>query len=344
MRRTVLTVTALLLFWQGAAAQEVPFFEHTTELRHAYALDLVGLHLDVLELGVPEEDDTDDAAEADDPAEAVEEGEEGEEGLLETALPLMAGTLAEQDEALLGRLEVALTAAEGGDATAAEEARGLVSEIEGVLIPEALRGDASFRAARLALLSSLEPGVGEGYEEAAQGETEAYYIGYTGLQRAEAMWRGLEGELTGDKENIERAFGVLGALMPSPEPPERFSDPEDAEVAVNDIIFGLEALTGVTLIPRDFAAMLGTIGAHVSEGCGAAAAGNTRLALEWTTAAAFFYDAYLVGTLQTLAPEPDARIGEELGELLEEPVSERTPERCENLSAAFAEASRVFGG
>jgi len=340
MRRTVLTVTALLLFWQGAAAQRVPFFEHTTELRHAYALDLVDLHLDILELGVPEDAAANDAAEGEDQAEA----EEGEEGLLETALPLMAGTLAEKDEALLGRLEAALTAAEGGDAAAAEEARGLVGEIEGALILEALRGDASFRAARLALLSSLEPGVGEGYEEAAQGETEAYYIGYAGLQRAEAMWHELEGELTGDKENIERAFGVLGALMPSPEPPERFSDPEDAEVAVNDIIFGLEALAGATLIPRDFAAMLATIGAHVSAGCGAAAAGDTRLALEWTTAAAFFYDAYLVDTLQTLAPEPDARISEELGELVDEPGSERTPERCENLSAAFAEASSVFGG
>lgn len=348
MRRTIFTVTALLWFWQSAAAQEVPFFEHTTELRHAYALDLVGLHLDILELDVPEDaddtaDDTDDAARGEDQA-GAEGGEEGEEGLLETALPLIAGTLAGQDEALLGRLGAALKAAEGGDEVAAEEARGLVSEIEGILIPEALRGDASFRAARLALLSSLEPGVGEGYEEAAQGETEAYYIGYTGLQRAEAMWRELEPELDGDKENIERAFGVIGALMPSPEPPERFSDPEDAEVAVNDIIFGLEALTGTILIPRDFAAMLEAIDAHVSEGCSAAAAGDTRLALEWTTAAAFFYDAYLAGTLQTLAPEPDARISEELGELVEEPDSDQTPSRCENLSAAFTKASRVFGG
>lgn len=338
-----------------ASAQDAvpvtPFFEHSTELRHAYALDLVRLQLDILELDVPEDDAEDEATAGEDQAEdeatgeeaAEREEEEGEEGLLETALPLMAGSLAGQDEALLGQLEAALAAAEGGDA-AAEEVRSLITGIEGVLIPEELRSDVSFRAARLTLLSSLEPGVGEGYEEAAQGETEAYYIGYTGLQLAKAMWAELEGELTGNKENIERAFGVLGALMPSPNPPERFSDPEDAEVAVNDVIFGLEVLTGATLIPRDFAAMLDAIDAHVSEGCSAAEAGNTQLALEWTTAAAFFYDAYLVGTLQTLAPEPNARINEELGELVEDPDSEQTPSRCENLSAAFVEASRVFGG
>lgn len=344
MARIILTLTGALLVGGMAGAQEpqVLFLEHPTELRHAYALDLVGLHLDILELGVPEEDDAEEEAEA-----AGGEGEEGEEeeaGLLEIALPLMAGSLAEQDGALLERLETALSANETGDGAVAEEARGLITEIEGVLIPEELTGDVSFRAARLALLASLEPGVGEGYEEAAQGETEAYYIGYTGLGRVKVMWTELEPELEGDKENIERAFGVIDSLMPTPELPERFSDPEDAEVAVNDVIFGLESLTGAALIPRDFAAMLDAIDTHVSEGCGAAEAGNTRLALEWTTAAGFFYDAYLTDTVGMLAPEADGRIGEVLAELVEEPVSEGTARRCETLSAAFREARGVFGG
>lgn len=345
---------ALLWSLQNATAQEVQeavFFEHPVELRHAYALDLVGLHLDILELNVPEEDDEEqgaggeeaEAVAADDETAEGEEGEE-EEGLLETALPLMAGSLAEQDADLLERLETAVAAAETDDDTAAEEARSLIAEVEGVLIPEELSSDVSFRAARLALLSSLEPGVGEGYEEAAQGETEAYYIGYTGLQRAKEMWAELEPELEGNKENIERAFGVIDELMPSAELPERFSDPEDAEGAVNDVVFGLESLTGATLIPRDFGAMLNTIETHVSEGCSAAQGGNTQLALEWTTAAAFFYDAYLAGTLETIVPEPHARITEELEELVEEPNSDQTPSRCENLSAAFSEASSVFGG
>lgn len=321
----------------GAQEPQVPFLEHPTELRHAYALDLLGLHLDILELGVPEEDDAEEEAEA--------AGGEGEEvGLLEIALPLMAGSLAEQDAALLERLETALSATETGDGAAAEEVRGLITEVEDVLIPEELTGDVTFRAARLALLASLEPGVGEGYEEAAQGETEAYYIGYTGLGRVKAMWTELEPELEGDKENIERAVGVIDSLMPSPELPERFSDPEDAEVAVNDIIFGLESLTGAALIPRDFALVLDAVSTHVSEGCGAAEAGNTRLALEWTTAAGFFYDAYLTDTVGMLAPEADGRIGEVLGELVEEPVSEGTARRCETLSAAFGKARGVFGG
>lgn len=332
MTRTLVSLAgALLAGMAGAQEPQVPFLEHPTELRHAYALDLLGLHLDILELSVLEEDDTEEEA---------AEGEE--EGLLEIALPLMAGSLAEQDGALLERLETALSATETGDA--AEEVRGLITEIEGVLIPEELTGDVTFRAARLALLSSLEPGVGEGYEEAAQGETEAYYIGYTGLVSVKTMWAELAPELDGDKANIERAFGVIDTLMPSPELPERFSDPEDAEVAVNDIIFGLESLTSATLIPRDFAAMLDAIDTHVSEGCSAAEAGNTRLALEWTTAAGFFYDAYLTDTLGMLAPEANARIGEELGELTEEPESEQTTSRCKNLSVAFREARGVFGG
>lgn len=357
LKRTLVLYTLSGTLVTTASAQETvpatPFFEHSTEIRHAYALDIVGLQLDILELDVPQDDAEDEATAGEDQAEAEaageeatedEEGEEEEDGLVETALPLMAGSLAEQDEALLGQLEAALAAAEGGDDAAAEEARRLITAIEGVLIPEELHSDVTFRAARLALLSSLEPGVGEGYEEAAQGETEAYYIGYTGLQHIKAMWTDLEPELTGDKQNIDRAFGVINSLMPSPEPPERFSDPEDAEVAVNDIIFGLESLTGAVLIPRDFAAMLNAIDTHVSEGCGAAGSGNARLALEWTTAAGFFYDAYLAATLETLAPKANERISEELGELVEEPLSEQTPDRCENLSAAFSEASSVFGG
>ncbi len=339
MTRMMVSLAGALLVGMATAQEpQVPFLEHPTELRHAYALDLVGLHLDILLLGVPEEDDAEEEAEA-----AGGEGEEGEAGLLEVALPLMAGSLAERDEVLLERLETALSATETGDA-AAEEVRGLITEIESVLIPEELGSDVTFRAARLALLASLEPGVGEGYEEAAQGETEAYYIGYTGLGRVKAMWTELEPELDGDKANIKRAFEVMGALMPSPEFPERFSDPEDAEVAVNDIIFGLESLTGTALIPRDFALVLDAIDTHVSEGCGAAEAGNTRLALEWTTAADFFYDAYLTDTVGMLAPEANERIGEELGKLVEEPLSEGTASHCENLSAAFEEASSVFGG
>lgn len=339
MKRMILSLVAAL-FMSALAQPQVLFLDHPTELRHAYALDLVGLHLDILELGVPE----DEAAEGEvAEGEESEEGEGEEAGLLETALPLMAGSLARQDEALLEGLETALSATDTGDDAAAEEVRGLLAEIEGVLIPE-LSSDVTFRAARLALLSSLEPGVGEGYEEAAQGETEAYYIGYTGLQRAKAMWAELGPELEGDKANIERAFGVIDSLMPSPELPERFSDPEDAEVAVNDIIFGLESLTAATLIPRDFAAMLDTIDSHVSEGCGAAEARNERLVLEWATAASFFYDAYLTDTVGMLAPEANERIGEGLGELVEEPISEETPNRCERLGAAFEEASGVFGG
>lgn len=324
---------------EAATPPASPFFDHPTELRHAYALDLLSLQLDTLELELPA--GVEDEMEEDVPAEAAEAGEEGEEGeeegLVGTALPLLAGTLGATDAALLAELEAAFGATETGD-----PARELLSEVEAALIPQALLSETAFRAARLALLSSLEPGVGEGYEEAAQGESEAYLIGYTGLQKIKADFGTLE--LTGDISNIERAFTVLDDLMPTPELPDRFSDPEDAEVAVNDVIFGLEALTGTSLIPRDFAAMLSAIGAHADEGCAAAEAGDTALALEWATAADFFYSAYLSNTLEMLAAEPNASITEELGEFAEDPASDQTSARCENIRASIEEASSVFGG
>ena len=320
--------------WATATAQPVtPLLEHPTELRHAYALDLLGLYFNIAKLGELEEGDPDE----------VETGEEGEKGLLETALPLLAGSLAAADAALLRDLETTLSRT---DEDTDAEARDLLRRAERVLIPETLSGDPGFKAARLALLASSEPGVGEGYDEAALGEVEAYAIGYTGLGRIATLWRELKPDLTGDDSDVaevDRAFGVLGELMPSVSPPERFRNPEDAEVAVNDVVFGLESLTGVVLIPRDFSALLGAVRAHVSSGCSAAEAGNPRLALEWTMAAAFIYDAYLAETLATLAPEAHAQIGENLSALTK-PDAEGTRERCSSLKAALSEASRVFGG
>ena len=318
-----------------------PLLEHPTELRHAYALDLLGLQLDITELGGPDE------GKADEDPDEIETGEEGE-GLLETALPLLAGSLAAADAELLGDLETMLSRT-GEDTDA--EVRQLLRRAERVLVPETLLGDPVFRAARLALLASSEPGVGEGYEEAAGGEAEAYIIGYTGLQRITALWRELKADLEGTDSGVaevDRALGVLGELMPSAIPPERLRHPEDAEVAVNDVVFGLESLTGVVLIPRDFGALLDVVGAHVDSGCGAAEAGHPRLALEWSAAATFFYDGYLAGTLATLAPEAHAQIGEDLGALVVEtntaPDAKGTRERCSSLKTALTEASRIFGG
>lgn len=341
----LLSLVAGSFGWVEATAQPVtPLLEHPTELRHAYALDLLGLQLDSTELLELKEN-----------SDETEMGEEGEKGLLETALPLLAGSLAAADADLLEGLETTLSRT---DEDADAEARDLLRRAERVLIPKMLLGDPVFRSARLALLASSEPGVGEGYEEAAGGETDAYVVGYTGLQRITALWRELKADLTSAESSVaevDRAFGVLGELMPSATPPERFRNPEDAEVAVNDVVFGLESLTGAVLIPRDFGALLSAIGAHVDSGCGAAEVGNPRLALEWLTAATFFYDAYLGRTLATLAPKAHAQIGEDLGALTQldaapdteldaELDSGGTRERCSSLKAALTEAGRTFGG
>ena len=343
---------------QEAADPASPFFEHPTELRHAYALDLLSLHLDILELGGAETEageeavTTDDAEgenaaaseEAEAGAETGEEGEGEEEGLVETALPLMSGSLGAADAALLGELQEAFEATETGDEASVQPAREVLAEAESTLIPGELASDITFRANRLALLSTLEPGVGEGYEEAADGETEAYIIGYTGLQHVEAEYEDFKGELQGDVTDIDRAFGVLNDLMAGPELPERFSDPEDAELAVTDIVVGLESLTQTTLIPRDFLTLLGVIETHVEEGCSAAEAGDTELALEWGTAADFFYTAYLADTVGVLAAEPAEVVSSGLDDFLEDPAAAQTPARCESIQQGLEDASALFGG
>lgn len=339
----LLTLPFGLVQAQETTQPEAPFFEYPTELRHAYAIDLLSLHLDILGLDMSEEEEDAEAPEAE--GAESEEGEEEEEGLVETAMPLLSGSLGATDADLLSALTEAFEATETGGPETAAPARDALGEVEAALIPAELMGELPFRAARLALLASLEPGVGEGYEEAAQGETDAYIVGYTGLQHIKGEWAELAPELDGDASNIERAFGVLDGLLPSPELPERFSDPEDAEVAVNDVIFGLESLTQTTLIPlRDFAETLSAIGTHVDESCAAAEAGDSVLALEWASAANFFYGAYLSDTLGIMAAEPNTQISEELGDLAEDPASADTPERCEAIGAAIEEASSVFGG
>lgn len=347
------SIAAPVTAQDAAAEPAVPLLEHPTELRHAYALDVLSLYLDTLDVaagsaGAEEEAAGEAASGAESAGEtAPEEGEEEDEAsLLDTGLTLLSGSLAQQDQALLGELDDALEATETGDTATVPAARELLAEAETVLIPEELAADTTFQAARMALLASMEPGVAEGYEEAAKGEDEAYDIGYAGLQRLEALWGGLEPNLSaaGDTENINRAFGVLDGLMAGPELPEKFSDPEDAETAANDIVFGLESLTGTSLIPRDFGVLLGAIETHLDEGCSAADAGDAQLALEWYSAAKFFYDAYLADTLGVLAADASGAIDDGLGDLLEDPESAEAPQRCEDVKAAIAEAQRVFGG
>lgn len=356
--RYVLPVALAALAFGSAQAQDAepasPFFEHPTELRHAYALDLLSLQLDILELSGGEEESeeavTTDAAEGEDAAATeeaaagAEEGEEEEEGLVDTAMPLLSGSLGAANAALLTELQEAFEATETGDEATVAPAREVLSKAESALVPKELASDLTFRANRLALLSTLEPGVGEGYEEAAGGETEAYIIGYAGLKHIEAEYGDFKGELQGDTTDIDRAFGVLDGLMAGPELPERFSDPEDAELAVTDIVVGLESITQATLLPRDFLTLLGVIETHVEEGCAAAEAGDTELALEWGTAADFFYSAYLADTVGVLAAEPAEVITSGLGEFLEDPGSAQTPATCESVQQGLTDASALFGG
>lgn len=293
----------LILFVSLSFAQAQEVASSADTLRVAQALERLSIRLDALTLAG--EFETNGAGESD---EEVEEGDEGEVSL-ESLFILFAGSLEEQDAALVAELEGVLEGLESSvEIERTEEvqrAQTLLNQARILLIPESARTP-TFQAALLAHLLLQEGGVGESYEEAANGEMAAYSVAWAGLERTKTLWNDLEPELEVSEtqsEQIDRAFGVLDDLIPSPEPPERFRDPEDAEGATSDIAFALEAATSETLFPRDLSQSVTQVQDQLEAACGAAQAGRTRKALEHAASAHLIYAEQLNDTLSILAPE-----------------------------------------
>ncbi|MEX2541455.1 MAG: hypothetical protein WD314_06585 [Trueperaceae bacterium] len=359
MKRLLCTLIPLSLL-PLAPAQESIMVSHAEPLRFAFAVELLGFQLDAVELGgelggeLDDEEDAADAAEAD--VEAAEPDDEDEDEVRVRPVDLFAGSLAERDPALhhelVASLEEIEQASEREDqaatAAAVERVRPLLRRAEEVLLPEDLRDDPAFRAAVLARLALSGSGFAEGYEEAAGGEVGAYIFGWAGLQRAKALWAELEPAATNRDSvaEVDRAFAVLDDLMPSPEPPERFRDPEDAEVAAHDLVFALEAAFGGQLQPRNLGAVLALVDDQSRAACVAFEEERELLALELVTSAQVNYVEGIGGTISLLVPEPAGVIRELLGESLPEQM--RAGERaevssgCARLQEAIAEASSAF--
>jgi hypothetical protein len=333
------------LLGSSVSAQQGPLFDNPDELRIAYATEATGLELETLLLDADTED------EAAEEAEESEEGEE-EEGV-GSVLPLFAGSLEAQDPELLAELEAAMEEVEeqsesGGEGleAAVRRAQELVMQARDTLIAEELRADPVFQAGTITMLSLLEPGVGEGYEEAAEGETEAYYIAWVGLQRIKEMWAEVAPSLPEDADTseVERPFEVLDGLIASPQPPERFSDPEDAEGAVNDLAFGLERATGSTLLPRELSSVAELSASQIAEACAAVEAGQPRMGAEQAGFVYALYDKYLERALMFVAMEASETIDEGLESLQADPASDETSALCRELPQALEEARIALGG
>jgi|GEM_PF-1668109 len=332
--------SALLLstavIWSAAQAQESAVAEYAEPLRWAAATHLLGLQLQALaDYGLDTHSILDD-----------DEAEQDQDQLL----ALFAGSLAAADADLLQKVkadigDVRSLAAEGSDeaalAQAVTQAQDNLASVRTLLIANALIRDSTFQAALIAELANSDFGVGEAYEDAAEGELEAYPMAWLTLQRVDQLWAELASELPAASEEMERALGELHALMPTQQPPKAFSDPEDAEGAALDIVFALENALGRPLLIRGFKPALSLMQRQGAAACEAAQQDQEILMLEQALAARITYKAHVRSTLATLAPEID----DDLDALWKQLQALRTgdgDEICTALQDALQRARDIF--
>src|SRR5690606_8944202 len=237
-RLTVLgAVLGLALLVSTAAAQysRAPFFEQTLVQSQGYGLQLSLQRLDALELAAEEGEALDD-----DFMEIVEGFEED--------LPRFVGTLRARDAALAGELEEAIEALEdaaasgSGLAAAIDEARDLLNQAYDVVIPADVRADPVFIAGVIVNLSLGEGGVGEGYEEAIEGELGEFTMGYAATQRVSDLWSEIAGGADEQQRaDVEEMLEFIRTLYPEPIIEEAIvGNPEEAEAPVQRTLGVLE--------------------------------------------------------------------------------------------------------
>lgn len=360
-----LTAAAALLFSATAFAQysSRPFFEQSLVQSQAFGLEVALQRLTALELAVEDSDDGLD----DDFFEVVEGFEED--------LPRFMGTLSARDAALAEALAAAVEEVEeaaegGGDLSAAiAEARELLTQAYDLVIPADVRSDPVFIAALIVDLSLGDVGVGEGYEEAVEGELGAYTMGYVALDRVTELW----GEIAGNASEQQRAdidemLEFIETLYPEPLIEEAIiGNPEEAEAPVQRMIGVLESVVDAELFAgRDMAALAAHLPEELVGACQAYEAGEDARALETVIAVGSLYlNADLGDFLEFMAPEVHDEAVELIGALTglsgeeededeegegdeeEEEVAQVVADSsaaCRELLAALQEASGVLGG
>lgn len=363
-------IAAAFLLVSVASAQysRAPFFEHTLEVSQAYGIHLSQQRLDALEL-------------VDEYAEEDEDDEEEEEGLdddyleivegFEADLARYVGTLRAADpdlaadiEEAIEELEEAIEAGEDYDDQLVA-LRVFLDAAYDVVIPAELRSDPAFVAAVIVELSMGEGGVGEGYEEAVEGELGAYTMGYAALERVSDLWRQIAGGATEQQRaDVEEMLEFLATVYPVPVIDEPIvGNPEEAEAPVQRMIGVLETVVDAELFPgRDLAALAAHLPEELAGYCEMYDAGEDERALEGVIAVGYLYlSADLGDFLGFMAPE----VNEEIVELIVaitglEPEEEGDDDdddddeeheeladpgaACRELLEALREAHEVFGG
>jgi hypothetical protein len=348
---TRLCLTGLCLL-AAAAAQVSITVTHAEPLRFAFAAELLASQLEAVRLGGELGDDGEANRGA---AASLPGGGEVDNEMPFRQLHLFAGSLAGRAPRLFDELRSALSAVQQAESGAGEDlgqavyrAQGLLTQARGVLVPPHLSEDPTFRAAVLSRLALSASGFARGYEEAAEGEAGAYIFGWSALQRAKGLWAELEPEVADPNivSEVERVFSLLDELMPTAEPPERFRDPEDVEVAAQDLVFALEAAIGAQLQPRDLATVLSLVERQADEGCSAFERGRPRLALELVLSARIHYVESVAATVSMLAPGPGGEIRRFLGESLPEQIAVgeagEVVVMCSSLQESITRAAAVL--
>ena len=358
-------VLALALLVSTAAAQysRAPFFEQTLVQSQGYGLQLSLQRLDALELAAEEGEALDD-----DFLEIVEGFEED--------LPRFVGTLRARDAALAGELEEAIealeeagTATSGMDAAIAE-ARDLLNRAYDVVIPADVRADPVFIAGVIVNLSLGEGGVGEGYEEAIEGELGEFTMGYAATQRVIDLWSEIAGGADEQQRaDVEEMLDYVRTLYPEPIIEEAIvGNPEEAEAPVQRMLGVLETVVDAELFAgRDLAALAAHLPEELAGACQAYEAGESERAKEIAIGVGGLYlGADLGDFLEFMAPDVHEEASELIGALTgmagegdedeeggeeaegddeeETAVVEDPTTACRELLEALQEASSVLGG
>jgi hypothetical protein len=338
---------------QQAGYTNAPFRDHPVAVAQGAALERIEVAARALAVTGAGDDDGDQAEASDegDQAKVADGGEEDEEeggpladfgqlrASLATASPELADELGEAVEEMVEAAERGTGVDESAEAVIA-----LTGAARDQLLPSELAATPGFQAALMASLLLEEGGVAEGYEEATEGEAQAYATGYFALQQVKALWQGLAGKASPQQAADVRAMlAMLDGLFPTQELPEQLSpDPEQAEAPAQQLVGVLEGVADAELyLGRDLAAASGVVHDLAAQGCASLEAGQAAVGVEQLRIAAAYYAQTVSDTLGLMAPETAEAVDERLEEVGEGNADELA-EACGPLLQALTEGKAAL--
>jgi hypothetical protein len=310
-----------------------PIYEHPVLVVEAFGLERLAARASALaEIGEP-------------PEELLEQVQK----MRTRDMPLFFDRLREVAPGMADTFETAVneTLAGGeGAAAGAETLLGHVEELREVLFPEALRSAPEFQVAVMAKLLLADEGVGEAYEDAAEGDTWEYPTGWAALQRVHALWENLPGNHEPEAAaEVDAMLEILDTLLPEVEPPAQFvGDPEEPEAYSHRLVGFLEVIADADLYPgRDLPRMAAMVEDIAMQGCGSEIEGPHSGA-QLVSVANFYYRETLRRPLSIMAADAHEQAGEAFASLQDWPEDESDVEAlCGKLLSALEDGRAALG-